>query len=101
MGADWKIPEKDGYTPMHGAGFQGRAEIAKLLIEHGLDKSDRHQDGYTPMLRACWGNEARHAETGTSYTLDERLGEKMGIRDSRLARTGFGCRVNGYVTVLS
>ena len=65
MGADSSIPEKDGYTPMHGAGFQGRAEIAKILIDHGLDKSDRHGDGYTPMLRACWGKEARHTQTGT------------------------------------
>ena len=41
--ADTSIPEKDGYTPMHGAGFQGRAEIAKLLIAHGLNPSDRHK----------------------------------------------------------
>ena len=27
-GVDAAIPEKDGYTPMHGAGFQGRPEIA-------------------------------------------------------------------------
>ena len=67
MGADWKIPEKDGYTPMHGAGFQGRAEIAKVLIGHGLDKSDRHADGYTPIHRACWGREARHTETGEQF----------------------------------
>merc|ERR1739838_88517 len=40
MKADTSIPEKDGYTPMHGAGFQGRAEIAQMLINHGLDKSD-------------------------------------------------------------
>ena len=50
-GADTSIPEKvciltafltrgltilfqDGYTPMHGAGFQGRAEIAQMLIDH-------------------------------------------------------------------
>ena len=39
---DTSIPEKDGYTPMHGAGFQGRAAIAKALIAHGLDPSDRH-----------------------------------------------------------
>ena len=26
LGADYKIPEKDGYTPMHGAGFQGLVE---------------------------------------------------------------------------
>ena len=26
LGADHKIPEKDGYTPMHGAGFQGHVQ---------------------------------------------------------------------------
>ena len=64
MDADATIPEKDGFGPMHGAGFQGRAEIAQMLINHGLDKSDRHRDGFTPMLRACWGTEMRHTETG-------------------------------------
>ena len=29
LGADVTVPEKDGYTPMHGAGFQGRAEIGR------------------------------------------------------------------------
>ena len=43
-GADVSIGEKDGYTPMHGAGFQGRAEVTKLLIAHGLDPSDVHSD---------------------------------------------------------
>lgn len=41
--ADTSIPEKDGYTPMHGAGFQGRAEIAKMLIAHGLNPSEKHK----------------------------------------------------------
>ena len=44
LGADLTVPEKDGYTPMHGAGFQGRAEVAKLLIAHGLDPSDVHSN---------------------------------------------------------
>ena len=44
--------------------LKGRAEIAKILIAHGLDASDRHNDGYTPIHRACWGREARHTETG-------------------------------------
>jgi hypothetical protein len=64
LGADASIPEKDGYTPMHGAGFQGRASIAKMLMEDGLNPSHVHKrDGYTPIHRACWGREARHAET--------------------------------------
>jgi ankyrin repeat protein len=48
---------------MHGAGFQGRAKIAKLLIEHGIPMSDMHSDGYTPLHRACWGKEKRHTST--------------------------------------
>ena len=39
---------------MHGAGFQGRSEVAKVLIAHGMDPNDRHKDGYTPLIRACW-----------------------------------------------
>ena len=61
-GADATIGEGDGYTPMHGAGFQGRGEVAKLLIVHGLDPSDVHSDGYTPLHRSCWGGEQRHTE---------------------------------------
>lgn len=60
---DFSIGEKDGYTPMHGAGFQGRADIAALLIAAGLDPSDRHKDGYTPIHRACWGRQQRHTDT--------------------------------------
>lgn len=64
-GADTSIGEKDGYTPMHGAGFQGRAAIAKMLIQQaGLNPSDAHAgDGHTPIHRACWGREQRHADT--------------------------------------
>ena len=63
-GADTSIPEKDGYTPMHGAGFQGRPEIARYLVEvGGLSPSDRHTDGYTPLQRSCWGSQPNHAAT--------------------------------------
>ncbi|RHY28829.1 hypothetical protein DYB32_007393 [Aphanomyces invadans] len=64
---DVTIGEKDGYTPLHGAGFQGRAEIAKILIAHGLDPLDQHEDGYTPMHRAAWGGERRHTETVLAF----------------------------------
>eukprot|EP01060_Flectonema_neradi_P013062 TRINITY_DN19848_c0_g1_i1.p1 TRINITY_DN19848_c0_g1~~TRINITY_DN19848_c0_g1_i1.p1 ORF type:complete len:195 (+),score=44.27 TRINITY_DN19848_c0_g1_i1:58-642(+) len=61
--ADTTIGEQDGYTPMHGAAFQGRPHIAKMLIDHGLDPQDVHKDGYQPIHRACWGKEQRHADT--------------------------------------
>merc|ERR1711872_912679 len=62
---DVTVPEKDGYTPFHGAGFQGRAEIAKLLLQdkRNIDPNQKHKDGFTPMHRACWGQEKRHTDT--------------------------------------
>ena len=62
-GVDVTIGEKDGYTPMHGAGFQGRAEIGQLLISHGVNAREKHSDGFEPIQRACWGNEPRHTQT--------------------------------------
>ena len=55
------------FTAMHGAGFQGRAEIVKILVDHGLDPLDTHKDGYIGMHRACWGREKRHAETVQAF----------------------------------
>lgn len=63
MGADPTIGEKDGYTPVHGAAFQGRPKVMQILIDHGLDPNDMHKDGYAPIHRACWGNRMGHTET--------------------------------------
>ena len=62
---DVTIPEKDGYTPFHGAGFQGRAEIAQFLLadKRKIDPNQKHEDGFTPLHRACWGQEKRHTDT--------------------------------------
>ena len=55
-GADVTVPEKDGYTPAHGAGFQGRAEIMEMLHVHGIDVvNDVHSDGFTPLHRDAGG----------------------------------------------
>jgi ankyrin repeat protein len=63
-GADAGVPEKDGYTPMHGAGFQGRAAVARALLAHGISPAGTpHRDGFLPIHRACWGAEQRHADT--------------------------------------
>lgn len=48
---------------MHGAGFQGRADIAELLFKHGVGLRDVHQDGHEPAIRSCWGPEQRHTDT--------------------------------------
>lgn len=41
------IPEKDGYTPMHGCCFQGRAEV-------GDKRSDELMDFYCPIVSAIF-----------------------------------------------
>ena len=52
------------YTPMHGAGFQGRKEVAEVLFKHGVPLNDIHEkDKKGPVQRACWGSEPRHLET--------------------------------------
>ena len=62
---DVTIGEMQGYTVMHGAGFQGRAEILRLLLKdkRNIDPGHFHSDGFSPLHRACWGNEPRHTET--------------------------------------
>jgi ankyrin repeat protein len=72
-GADTSIGEKDGFTPPHGAGFQGRADIMKMLKEAGLSLMDVHKgDGFYPLHRACWGRGERHTET-VAYLLGEGI----------------------------
>ncbi len=57
-------------TPPHGAGFQGRADVAKLLIERDREKGDcpidapHKGDQMTPLWRTTWGRERRHVDTG-------------------------------------
>ena len=85
LGADLTVPEKDGYTPMHGAGFQGRAKVAKLLAAAGVDVNAVHADGYAPIHRACWGTQQRHAETveamlALGATLGATLADKAACR---------------------
>jgi ankyrin repeat protein len=61
---DVTIAEKDGYTPAHGAGFQGRADIMQVLFDHQINVADDfHPDGFAPLHRACWGREQRHTDT--------------------------------------
>jgi len=37
---------------MHGAGFQGRKDIAELLLQHGVGLRDKHKDGYELAIRS-------------------------------------------------
>jgi ankyrin repeat protein len=79
---DATMPEKDGYTPAHGAGFQGRADIMRLLARNGINvMDDYHVDGFAPLHRACWGREERHTET--VRVLVSELGVDINLPDRK------------------
>ena len=63
LGANPLIGEKDGYTPMHGAAFQGRAEVARILLQDSRVPNIVHKDGFHPIHRAAWGHSKGHADT--------------------------------------
>lgn len=86
LGANLEIPEKDGYTVAHAAGFQGRADVLRVLLEHtNVDPNIPHADGYYPLHRACWGREPRHAETVHVFLQDG------GVDPQLVAQNGKTC----------
>lgn len=81
-GADPKIGEHQGYTPPHGAGFQGRAAVVPVLARHGIDLAHVHEDGFSGYHRALWGGEPRHTETVAAF-LDAGVDVNQRSRDGR------------------
>jgi len=61
VGADPSAAYKDGNTPMHTAGFFGRADIAEHLIRHGADLSRTNPAGEVPM------DSMRHNQQTTEF----------------------------------
>ena len=84
-GADKTIGENDGFTPVHGAGFQGRADLLVLFANHGIDLHAVHsKDQFQGYHRACWGGEQRHTDTVAMFI---ELGVDPGVRGGNPAKT--------------
>jgi len=57
--------DKDGYTPLHRAAYEGHVEILQMLVSRGGDIHARTVDGWTPLHSA-----ARWSQTeAASYLL--------------------------------
>jgi hypothetical protein len=48
-GAEVNARDKDGWTPLRVAAYNGRAEVVKLLLEGGADPTVRGNDGKSPL----------------------------------------------------
>lgn len=82
-GADATLGEKDGFTPLHGAAFQGRARIARALFKHGKAPNEMHKgDGNYPAHRATWGKESRYTDTLQVF-LDNGVDPRLKNRDGK------------------
>ena len=69
-GADPNIGEDQGYTCLHGAGFQGRASVIRAIASSRFSEivpNNAHEDGFSPVHRACWGRETRHSEALAAF----------------------------------
>lgn len=53
LNADINTKDEDGWIPLHAAAWNGYAEIAKLLLEHGADVNAKDKYGWTPLLYAA------------------------------------------------
>jgi len=98
QGANVKISEKDGYTPPHGAGFQGRVDILKELRNRNVDIfAKSKKDKFTPFHRACWGREERHTETVRFFI---QQGVDVNLKGGKEKQTCFQMTPNKLIKAL-
>ncbi|KAG8225070.1 hypothetical protein J437_LFUL000049 [Ladona fulva] len=57
-----KEHDKDGYTPLHRACYNGHEDIVEYLVEKGADLDATTSDGWQPLHSACNWNFARCAK---------------------------------------
>ncbi len=52
-GADVNMEDKNGFTPLHAAAFQGHTECVRLLLAApGIDVNQENENGWTPLVMA-------------------------------------------------
>jgi ankyrin repeat protein len=83
----------DKWTPLHAASAYGHVEVARVLIEQGVDMAARNDEGYTPLHVA-----SRNGHVDVARFLVEH-GADMLVRDNHEATPLHVASVPGRVEV--
>jgi uncharacterized protein len=54
-GANVNAPDKEGFTPLHGAAVNGSLEVVRTSLDAGADANRVDSNGKTP-LAVAWGH---------------------------------------------
>ena len=78
------IAKGQDWTALHAAGFAGRPEVIRLLLEYGADPSAvTTRRGWTPLHALAWSGGRNPADTIESVKLLLDAGVEPSVRDSR------------------
>ena len=75
-----------GWAPLHYAAFEGRAEVARYLLEKGAAKDALAPNGYTPLLLAMLGGHMDAARELLYADADVRIKGQRGETALGLAK---------------
>ncbi|KAI5710777.1 hypothetical protein M8J76_016253 [Diaphorina citri] len=77
--------DKDGYSPLHRACYNGHANIVELLIQRGADTQKTTIDGWTPLHSACKWNNTECVIVLLNYGVDVNAQTNGGLTPLHLA----------------
>ena len=86
-----KIPDTDGWTPLHDAAAGGHLDACKIILKFSVDKNPRSNNNITPLHSAASNHhkaicELIASQVGDKNTMDNfgRTPESMWIRASHM-----------------
>jgi ankyrin repeat protein len=88
----------DGYSPLHGAAWQGHVEVVRALLDFGAPVNAQDGEGYTPLHKAAWRGHEQIARLLLAHKADTSIKESGGLTPLEMARSA---KKEAVVAVLS
>jgi ankyrin repeat protein len=78
--------QHDGWTPLHYAAFEGRAELIRMLISRGAEKDGLAPNGYTSLMLAARGGHLEAVRALLYEDVDVSVKDPDGLTALGIAR---------------